>query len=212
MPPGLTVAPRKEVCAVNAPSIALAVCLIGASAFAQDAPKNRVPEVLLSSQHEQMVNVGVGAEFPELELPTAAQPTDGPQSLAEQLGADATVVAVVDGPSPMAKALLRDLEFDIAKKHPVAAGETPAVATVAITTGTPAGEALNQAAIAKYTGPMLLDEQGEAFAQLGTDRLPRVYVLNGDGEVEWLDIEYSLSSRREMKQAVRALAGKATAQ
>ncbi len=106
----------------------------------------------------------------------------------------------------MAKTLLRDLQLDIAAKYPSAEGEPATVATLAIATGTTPGAAIEQAARSKYDGPLLLDEQGTGFAELGTGRLPRVYVLNSAGQVAWFDIEYSLSTRRELKQAVRALA------
>ncbi len=193
--------------------VTLAMCLATSAAWAQPAEEMvkanpSVPEVLLSAQHEAMVKAGVGAAFPELSLPTAAEPTGNAQPIADQLGTKATVVAVVDSPSPMAKMMLRDLEFDIAEAYTAEADGSAVVATLAIATSTPPRDAIEQATTANYDGPLLLDEDGAAFAQLGTQRLPRVYVLNADGQIEWLDIEYSLSTRREMRQAVRALAGK----
>jgi hypothetical protein len=198
-------------------TFALALAIGGSIAVAQDAAetathKSRVPTAEFSDQHQEMIEVGVGAEFPELSLPPAAQPSDEAQVLSAQYGAKATVVAVVTGESAMAKTLLRDLQYDVAQQYPVDQGQPPQVATLAIATGTKPGVALEQATKAKYDGPLLLDEQQTAFEQLGSGRLPRVYVLNAQGQIVWFDIEYSLSTRRELKQAVRALAGKPTAQ
>ncbi|WP_425395315.1 peroxiredoxin family protein [Aeoliella sp.] len=192
-------------------AIALLVCggwFAVASAQDEKPKAPKVPQVLLSDQHKKMVKVGVGQEFPDFTLPQADQPAGEAQPLDNQLGTDATVVAVWHHDGAMAKALLRDLSLDIAKQVEAKPGEKPQVATLAIATGTPAAEAIAQSTSAKYTGPVLLDESGEAFEQLGTQRLPRVYVLDSKGQVVWLDIEYSLSTRREMKQAVAALVKK----
>nr|WP_261360656.1 redoxin family protein [Aeoliella straminimaris] len=156
-----------------------------------------------------MVKVGVGQEFPQLTLPQADQEGGQPKPLSDQFGTAATVVAVWHSDGAMAKSMLRDLSYDIAKRYQAKPGEKPQVATLAIATGTPAAEAIAESTGAKYTGPVLIDESGEAFDKLGTDRLPRIYVLNSKGQVVWLDIEYSLSTRREMKQAVAALVKKA---
>lgn len=191
---------------------ALAGCCLMPAAFAQEgdaAPRGpKVPKVALSDQHKQMVKVQVGDEFPELSLPAAAQPSDPAKPLAEKFGGKATVIGVWQGDSPMGKAMLRDMSFDIAQQYSAAEGEPPVVSTVAISTGTDAGKTLEVTKQAEYDGTVLLDESGEASGQLGTERMPRVYVLDSTGKVVWLDIEYSLSTRREMKQAVAALAKK----
>lgn len=159
-----------------------------------------VPKVALSAQHQAMVKVGVGSEFPAVSLPVASDPANA-KTLADGLGTKATVVALWKGEGAMSKALLRDLALDIAAQF-----QAPEVTTVAIATGMPAAEAQQEATALKYTGPVLVDEKGEAFAALGTDRLPRVYVLDSKGQVVWMDIEYSQSTRREMKEAVVTLA------
>ena len=194
---------------MNAASIALAFCLVSSSILAQEEAKLRVPEVLLSSQHEQMVAVGVGDRFPRIDLPGV----DGSRRLAELLGSDATVVAVVQTGRPMSKALLRDLHFDV-RKHYVNADDELRVSTVVLIkpqSGALAKEVdellkageLPDASKGNHT--LLLGEESQVLDMLGTGRMPRVYVLNSEGQIEWLDIEYSLSTRREMKQTVRAL-------
>jgi hypothetical protein len=52
--------------------------------------------------------------------------------------------------------------------------------------------------------PMLVDDKGTAFAQVGSRRLPRTFVLDANGKILWFDIEYSHATRRELQQALAA--------
>lgn len=192
--------------------VAMALCSLAPSVAAQDqgtAPprKAKVPKVMLSDQHKQMVKVQVGDAFPEASLPATGG--GDPRELGTLEGAKATVVAVVGKEGAMAKAMLRDVAFDIAKQYPPASGDDkPAVATIAIATGMEQDAAASLAQQVGYEGMMLVDGDGATMKDLGTERMPRVYVLDADGKIAWFDIEYSLSTRREMKQAVAALAKK----
>ena len=62
---------------------------------------------------------------------------------------------------------------------------------------------ISQSRAARFTN--LLDADGKAFAQLGKDKLPRVYLVDPQGKILWFDIEYSLTTRRELNQALRAV-------
>ena len=53
----------------------------------------------------------------------------------------------------------------------------------------------------------LHDADGKAFAQIGSGRFPRTYLLDPSGKIVWFDIEYSLATRRELHQALRVIAG-----
>jgi len=177
---------------------------------AVDVTSQQPPEVFLSAQHAALCKVQVGENLPEFALPSAKQPTDDALPLADRLGSKATVVALWKGEGAMGKSLLRDLAVDIAAKYPAESSEAaaPEVATLAVAVETEAGEALEFTGQLGYESTVLLDKSGEAYAQLATDRLPRIYVLNAAGEIVWMDIEYSLSTRRELGRAVTALAGK----
>ena len=48
----------------------------------------------------------------------------------------------------------------------------------------------------------LRDPDRQAFAQIASDLLPRSYLLGADGEILWLDVEYSRSTRRELRNAI----------
>lgn len=188
----------------------LAACLPAAQGQepAADATPTQPPEVFLSAQHAALCKVQVGENLPEFALPSAAQPTDDPVPLANQLGSKATVVAFWKGERAMGKSMLRDLALDIAAKYPAKAPEgAPEVAILAVAVETEPGEALALTGKLGYENTVLLDKSGDAYAQLATDRLPRIYVLNAAGEIVWMDIEYSLSTRRELHRSVAALAG-----
>ena len=46
------------------------------------------------------------------------------------------------------------------------------------------------------------DLEGSVFARFATEMLPRTYVINGDGEVLWMDSEYSRGMRQELRNAL----------
>ena len=48
----------------------------------------------------------------------------------------------------------------------------------------------------------LIDVDGIALALVSTEKLPRTYLLDASGTILWMDIEYSLSTRRELENAI----------
>ncbi len=46
-------------------------------------------------------------------------------------------------------------------------------------------------------------DDGSAFSQVATARIPRTYLLDSTGTIVWFDLEYSRSTRREMHNAIR---------
>lgn len=142
-----------------------------------------LPAVQLSDDHQQMSTVKVGDAWPALALKTTA---GAEATWADQQGAKATVVGVTTGNGWMSKGLRKDLAADVATSL-----SDQGVKAVAISVGPsgPATEGLTT----------LADADGAAFAKLGTGRLPRVYVLDAAGKIVWFDVEYTNSSRRELK-------------
>lgn len=167
----------------------LALFSLGSAAVAQ------VPEVLLSAQHEEMCAVRVGDPMPGL---TLLDPKGEQVELKASYGAKATVVAVVGYEHWMNQQLLADLPRDVGAVY-----GTRGVATVLINTGDNASEELRQG-LATTT---LADPDGEQLAKLGSGRMPRVYVLDAGGKIRWFDIEYSRSTRRELRQTLTTLVG-----
>jgi hypothetical protein len=150
------------------------------------------PVVQLSDDHQQMSTVKVGDAWPALALKTTA---GAEVTWADQQGAKATVVGVTTGNGWMSKGLRKDLAADIAV--PLA---DQGVKAVAITVA-PAGAATEGLTT-------LADADGAAFAKLGKGRLPRVYVLDSAGKIVWFDLEYTNSTRRELKATLDELLAK----
>jgi peroxiredoxin len=158
-----------------------------------------VPRVMLTAAHAKLCKVGVGDVLPTLELPTLAGDAANLESLA---GAKATVVLFWTPDRWMARTAMGDLMRDA-----VGAYDADAVAVVGIAVNTPADEAGKAAADAGATFPQLADADGAAFAQVGENALPRIYVLDAERRIAWFDLEYSEATRRELQQTLAALAG-----
>lgn len=48
----------------------------------------------------------------------------------------------------------------------------------------------------------LVDPDGEYFAQLATRKLPRTYLVDAHGTILWLDLEYSRTTRYDLRNAL----------
>jgi hypothetical protein len=139
-----------------------------------------IPAVILSGDHQAMTRVAVGEAFPEI------------AGLADKQGAKATIVAVPGGPEWMNAMFTGDLKDDFAPKY----------ADAGVKFVTLAGPALGDKVASLSIDKAKLNET------LGEGRGPRVYVLDASGKVAWFDIEYSLSTHRDLHAALDELVGK----
>jgi len=48
----------------------------------------------------------------------------------------------------------------------------------------------------------LIDPNQSAFELVAADKLPRTYLIDAEGTIQWLDIEYSRGTRRELRNAI----------
>ncbi|WP_197528084.1 TlpA family protein disulfide reductase [Posidoniimonas polymericola] len=178
---------------MTAPMTTACLATLLAATFALPAAAE-VPPVLLSTQHRAMCQVGIGDAMPELTLSADG----GDQSLADLRGKTATVVAFVGQEHWMNPQLIADLPGDVLEPY----GEKGVAVVLVKVAGSPAkvpqGSPLTVAT----------DPSGEQFAKVGSGRLPRVYVLDAAGKIVWFDIEYSRSTRRELKQTLASVVGK----
>jgi peroxiredoxin len=152
------------------------------------------PIVLLSVGHQQMCRVNVGDAMPALTL------TDihgNETSLAALYGAKLSVVLFWTADHPYAKEQFDRFEREIVKPY----GQH-GVATITINEGNSAEEVKAMAEQPAVEYPMLLDAEGTALSAVGTEKLPRTYLLDPSGRILWFDIEYSESTRRELKNAI----------
>lgn len=140
-----------------------------------------IPAVLLSDEHKAMCRVAVGDAFPAVE------------GLAEARGAKATVVGVPGGGVAWMDAMLAgDLKDDFAPKY---AAKGVKLVTLA---GPSLGEKVTSLSI----------DRAKLAESLGEGRGPRVYVLDPEGKVVWFDLEYTLSTHRELHAALDELTTK----
>jgi peroxiredoxin len=156
-----------------------------------------VPPVLLTSAHAKLCRVFVGDPMPEIKLPVLS---GKPTALVSLYGRRATIVLFWRNDRWMARAALSDLGRDLVDRI-----DDKRAALI----GIPVGEdkSIVEAAIrdAGAEFPQLLDTDGDAFAKVGIVALPRIYVLDGEGQIVWFDIEYSEATRRELRQTLDVL-------
>jgi len=158
-----------------------------------------IPPVYLSDGHQSLCLIGVGDKIPDLELPQLG----GRRSkLADLYGKQATVVVFWKSDRRMALTELADLGPDVVEPFK---GEGVAVVGIAVGESTGSARSAVRQAGAKFAN--LLDADGAAFAKVGSDKLPRTYLVDPNGKVLWFDIEYSQSTRRELAQSLEAVAG-----
>lgn len=171
-------------------TVSLALLLAVAPALPAAA---EVPPVLLSAQHKAMCQVGVGDAMPALELTADG----GAKKLADLGGKQATVVAFVGHEHWMNPQLIADLPGDVLEPY-----GAKGVAVVLV-------KVADSPAKAPEGSPLTVvnDPQGVGFAKVGSGRQPRVYVLDAAGKIVWFDIEYSRSTRRELKQTLASVVG-----
>jgi hypothetical protein len=171
------------------------------SFYRADSGPAKMPKVQFTKREQSLCKVYVSDAMPAIELPKVDG--GGNAKLADLLGNKATVVVFWKGDRRMTNELLADIAADVTEPYGKAGVEVVGVAVNESAAG--AQEALTKAG-AKFTN--LLDESGNAFVQVGSERLPRIYVLDATGKIVWFDIEYSHATRRELRDALRALTEK----
>ncbi len=152
------------------------------------------PKVVLSSGHQALCVVGVGDTMPPLTLPDIGGLS---QPLTDLLGPKLTVVLFWRLDRPYAREQFERLEREVVGPF---AGF--GVNTVAINTGDPPAAVQAAGQQAGATFPSLIDADGAALATVGTNKLPRTYLLDAAGQILWFDLEYSESTRRQLKNAI----------
>jgi peroxiredoxin len=154
-----------------------------------------MPEVVLTKAHAEDCLIRVGDAFPEFRLPDLRGRM---QSLEDLQGDYLTVVVLWSGDRLLAADQLRYLNEHIARYADLG------VKAVAINVGQSPQHVRKTAEELKLHVPMLLDLDRGLFSRVGKSHLPRTYLLDRDGSVLWLDIEFSRHTRDGLKQAIHA--------
>lgn len=184
---------------------AMAICAVLAAVRLPAAEDVRYPAatppgktwpvtVALSSEHKALCKLLPGDKLPEITLPDLG---GKPTPLSSLFGKKLTVVVFWKLDHPYAREQFTRLEREVAD-----AFAAHGVKAVAINVGDPA-EAVK--ALAEEWGcdfPCLLDADGEAFAKVATDKLPRTYLCDAAGKIVWMDLEYSVTTRRQLANAL----------
>jgi len=168
----------------------------------EDLPPAVMPKVVMSQSHAATCLVKVGDVMPDLSLTTLEGQRAGLSSL---LGKKVTVVYFWRADHVDARQQLRD----VAPRW-IAQFAPHGVRFIGVNVGDARDVAAREieAAGAGHTDhPQFLDAEKTEFARVATERLPRTYVLDATGKILWLDIEYSLATRHDLREALRAALG-----
>jgi peroxiredoxin len=168
--------------------------------YRADAKPTTMPRVLLSKGDEAACKVKVGDVMPAIELPKLGG--NDKTKLADLFGKKATVVVFWKGDRRMSQQQLADVATDVVEPF-----GKQGVSVVGVAVDESAKDVETTLKNSGATFPNLHDADGKAFAQLGNGRFPRTYLLDPSGKIVWFDIEYSLATRRELHQALRAMVG-----
>lgn len=163
---------------------------------ADEPTESGLPEIVLSQAHAETALLGVGDAFPEISLPDLEGQL---RSLAELRADRPAVVFFWSSDNLYARMELEQIERDVTELF----GEQ--VALVAVNVRDEANVAAQAAAEAEASFPQLLDPDHQLYGLVATARLPRTYVLDSVGTIRWYDIDWSRSTRRQLRQALRYL-------
>lgn len=161
---------------------------------------HKVPKVLLSKAHTELCTVKTNDTMPPIELPdTEGKVTE----LSSLYGKKLTVVCFWKSDRAFARSELTDLGPDVSDKF-----SADGVNVVGIAVQETPDSAEQHTKEAGINFPTLVDSDGTAFSLVGTEKLPRTYLLDAEGKILWFDIEYSRSTRRELHMAILAALNK----
>lgn len=175
------------------------------------APQPTMPKVVMSEADRKTcrrwvgeVFPGLGKVMPDAELP---DPSGIPQPLAALRGKKLTVVCFWrSGESRRGELAaiqtLQDLERDFFVPY-----QKKGVQVIGINVRDEpelAGKRIDEAAV---TFPNLIDRDGAFFAEVATERLPRVYLLDAEGRILYLDLEFSPTTRRRLETGIQVELG-----
>lgn len=157
----------------------------------------KMPTIFLSDTHAKTLKVKVGDAFPNFKL---ADASNKQQSLDELRGKRATLVFFWQMSEPLAREQFRDMQDQILKAY-----GSIGVNVVAINSAEAPATTKPLVDSVKPTFPVLYDANGEFFKQVGAGSLPRTFLIDPQGKILWLDIEYSRTTRRQMQEAIQSM-------
>jgi hypothetical protein len=160
-------------------------------------PPAAIPKVFLSEELRATCRVNVGDAMPQGEFSL-----DGKKVAIESLYGDALTVVFfwTSGPRAAVAELFGDMQKDALEPF-----EVKGLKVVAVKVGDKPEDmnAIIAKSGAKY--PAVEDSASEYYSAVATDKLPRIYLLDGGGKILWFDIGYARATRRDLQTAIRAV-------
>ncbi len=160
-----------------------------------ETPLSAFPEVVMSDAHAATCLVKVGDAFPTASLVDLAGKS---RPLEELFGKKLTVVIFWSNENLYSIAELKEAAAEIHARF----GEQ-GVSVIGINVGDDPAVVARRVGELELLFPQLLDRERTLYTRIATGALPRTYLVDSQGKVVWLDIEYSRTTRRTMLQAVR---------
>jgi peroxiredoxin len=151
------------------------------------------PILVLSKEHRDTCLVFQGDVVPAGTLPDAA---GADHVLHDSLGKRLTVIVFWNADNPYALDQFQEMQADVV---PLC---DEGVQAIAIHVGPPPQD---YAQLCRDNGEgvlCLLDQDQKYFGQLAHRKLPRTYLLDAEGKILWLDLEYSRSTRYDLRNAL----------
>jgi peroxiredoxin len=154
-----------------------------------------MPEVVMSAAHAADCVVRVGDSLPDFHLPDLHGRT---KTLGDMQGSAMTVVVFWSGDRLVTDDQLRYLDEHIGPYADLG------VRAVAIHVGNNVDDVRKAVDSLQLRTPVLLDRDRALFSRVGTNHLPRTYLLDRDSRILWFDIEFSRNTREALEQAIHA--------
>ncbi len=151
------------------------------------------PQVVLSRAHELTCLVAVGDVLPNLSL---ARLSGEEVTLDSLRGDQLTVVVFWNNRLAFAREQFSRLAVEVARPY-----RHLGVNVVAVNVGDPV-EQIELHGVPQDEVTCVLDVAGTAIEQVATAKLPRTYLIDGEGRILWFDIEYSRTTRRQLRNAI----------
>ncbi len=151
------------------------------------------PRVVMSRGHEQTCLVGVGDAMPDLKL---TRSNGEPVTMGELQGEALTVVVFWTNRFAFAREQFARLAEEVALPY-----QHLGLKVIAVNVGDPV-EQIEPDAMTRESVVCVHDRDGAAVAQVAESKLPRTYLLDRDGRILWFDIEYSRTTRRQLRNAI----------
>ena len=167
-------------------------------------PPKTIPEVKLTEEERKKCLAWIDDPLPEGELPDF----DGQTHKLEALyGEQLTVVCFwTSGKTQYGRlrviGMLGDLEKDFAQRY-----ADKGLRVIGIHEGDDFEEAKQQIQDAGAQFSVLLDPGGDYLAEVATEKLPRIYALDAQRKIRWLDTEYSGITREDLHRTIEVVLG-----